>query len=175
MQGGANVSDPIKRYVFLRMKLNAMRYLIPAVPVTLVFLITALRYDALDYDLLFALLPLAIAAIALCISMYQPVRFLRMVRNQEAMFGVAFGEKKFAPLYPRTPYHASPDWFICMGSWAFYRGYIDKLTHQTRGRGTPAISYYAKVRTTDGKNYCFRMESASDQKHFYAWWKAGRK
>ena len=98
MQGGANVSDPIKRYVFLRMKLNAMRYLIPAVPVTLVFLITALRYDALEYDLLFALLPLAIAAIALCISMYQPVRFLRMVRNQEAMFGVAFGEKKFAPL-----------------------------------------------------------------------------
>ena len=169
------MSDPIKRYVFLRMKLNAMRYFIPAVPVTLFFLITALRYDALEYDLLFALLPLAIAAIVLCISMYQPARFLRMVKKQEAMFGVTFGEKKFAPLYPRTPYHVSPDWFICMGSWGFYRGYIDKLTHQTRGGGTPAINYYAKIMTTDGKNYCFRMESASDLKRFYQWYKDGHK
>ena len=162
--------DPIKRYVFLRMKLTALRCFIPAVPVTLLFLIAALRYDALEYDLLFAFLPLAIAAIAMCISMYQPVRFLRMVRKQEAMFGVTFGEKKFAPLYPRTPYHASPDWFICMGSWGFYRSYIDKLTQQTRGSGKQAVNYYAKIMTTDGKTYRFRMESASDLKQFYKWW-----
>ena len=164
------MSDPITRYVFLRMKLNAIRFFLPAIPVTMVFFIVALRYDVLPFDLLISLIPMAIAAIALCISLYQPMRFVRMIRKQEALLSVTFGAKKFAPLSPRTSYHASPDWFICMGSWAIFRGYAVKVTQQMRGTKT-SRSYYARVDTVDGKTHTLRMESASDLKAFCQWYK----
>ena len=71
-------------------------------------------------------------------------------------------------------YRYSNNWYLCEGSWALHRLYIVKVrptsTHHNIGR-----MYYAWVKTIDGKLWQLPMESASDQKHFYAWWKAGRK
>jgi len=161
--------DLMKRYVHLRMKMNALTCFLLALPVAGVFLIVALRSDVLPYDLLLPLVPLGIAALIWAIQMYQPMRFLRMIRHQEALFGVTFGEKKFEPLYPRTPLHRSPDWFISMGSWALYRGYVVKVTEK-RSRTTMGNDYAAQVETTDGRKYLLPM-GASEVKTLRDWWK----
>ena len=102
-----------------------------------------------------------------------------MIRRQEEMLGLTFGEEEFTPTAPKGSrlkqhYHFSGNWYMCEGSWALHRLYIVKVrptsTHHNIGR-----MYYAWVKTIDGKLWQMPMESASDQKHFYAWWKAGRK
>lgn len=162
--------DTLKRYVFLRLKRNAVLFFGLAAPIAALFLVVTLMNDQLPYDLLLPLVPLGIAALALVVSLYQPVRFLRMIRHQEALFGVTFGEKKFEPLYPRAPYHMSPDWFICMGSWALYRGYVAKVTEK-RSRTTMGNDYAARVKTTDGRVYTFSMVS-DEVKKLRDWAKA---
>ena len=166
-------NDMMKKYVQLRMKLNVLTCFLPALPVAGVFLIVALRNDVLPYDLLLPLVPLGIAALIWAIQMYQPVRFRRMIRRQEALFGVTFGEKKFEPLHPRTPLHRSPDWFISMGSWALYRGYVTRITEK-RSRTTMGNDYAAQVETTDGRKYRFSMD-AGDVKKLRDWWKQPEK
>lgn len=161
--------DMMKRYVHLRMKMNALTCFLPAMPVAGVFLIAALRSNVLPYDLLLPIVPLVIAALIWAAQIYQPLRFLRMIRRQEALFGVTFGEKKFEPLLPRTPLHRSPDWFISMGSWALYRGYVVSITEK-RSHTTMGNDYVAQVETSDGRMYRFPM-GASEVKTLRDWWK----
>ena len=117
--------------------------------------------------------------IGFCISLTQPRRFVKMIRRQEEVLGVIFGEEEFTPTAPKASrlnqhYQFSDNWYMCEGSWALHRLYIVKVTQKSHLSGT-VRTYKAYVETVDGKTWNLQMESASDLKRFYEWYKAGRK
>lgn len=117
--------------------------------------------------------------IGFCISLTQPRRFVKMIRRQEEVLGVIFGEEEFTPTAPKASrlnqhYQFSDNWYMCEGSWALHRLYIVKVTQKSHLSGT-VRTYKAYVETVDGKTWKLQMESASDLKRFYRWYKNGHK
>lgn len=113
--------------------------------------------------------------IGFCISLTQPRRFVKMIRRQEEVLGVIFGEEEFTPTAPKASrlnqhYQFSDNWYMCEGSWALHRLYIVKVTQKSHLSGT-VRTYKAYVETVDGKTWKLQMESASDLKRFYTWYK----
>ena len=174
------MSDFVKQCVLHRMKWSAQLCFAIAAPIALLLLIVGLTQGVSRSDLFVgALLPLGEAAIIFAVFLYQPVRFVRMVRRQEEVLGLTFGEEKFTPTAPKASrlkqhYHFSDSWYMCEGSWALHRLYIVKVTQKSHLSGT-IRTYRAFVETIDGKTWKLYMESSSDLKRFYRWWKDGRK
>lgn len=174
------MSEFVKKCILRRMKWYAQLCFAIAAPIALLLLIVGLTQGVSGSDLFVGtLLPLGEAAIIFAVFLYQPVRFVRMIHRQEKILGITFGEEKFAPTHPKASrlnqhYHFSDNWYMCEGSWALHRLYIVKVTQKVSGARV-GLQYHALVETVAGKTYKLRMESASDLKKFYAWWKAGHK
>ena len=174
------MSDFVKKCILRRMKWHAQLCFAIAAPISLLLLIVGLTQGVSRSDLFIGiLLPLGEAAMIFAVFLYQPIRFVRMIRRQEEMLGITFGEEEFTPTVLKASrlnqhYHFSDNWYMCEGSWALHRLYIVKVTQKVSGARV-GLQYHAQVETAEGKTYKLRMESASDLKHFYAWWKAGRK
>ena len=173
------MSDFVKQCVLRRMKWHAQLCFAIAAPIALLLLIVGLTQGVSGSDLFIGiLLPLGEAAIIFAVFLYQPVRFVRMIRRQEEVLGLTFGEEEFTPTAPKASrlnqhYHFSDNWYMCEGSWALHRLYIVKVTQKSHLSGT-VRTYKAFVETAEGKTYKLRMESASDLKRFYRWYKDGR-
>ena len=174
------MSDFVKKCILRRMKWHAQLCFAIAAPISLLLLIVGLTQGVSRSDLFIGiLLPLGEAAMIFAVFLYQPIRFVRMIHRQEAVLGITFGEEEFTPTALKASrlnqhYHFSENWYMCEGSWALHRLYIVKVTQKVSGARV-GLQYHAQVETAEGKTYKLRMESASDLKHFYAWWKAGRK
>ena len=176
------MSDFVKQCVVHRVKRSALLALGIILPTILLLAIVGIlaSKDSLSEILLGSALG-AIGGFVVCLPVmgYHPWRFVRMVRRQEEVLGLTFGEEEFTPTVPRAGrlkqhYHFSDNWYMCEGSWALHRLYIVKVTPKSTQHNIGRM-YYAWVKTIDGRLERLQMESASDQKHFYAWWKAGRK
>lgn len=178
LMGGMRMSDFVKQCVLRRMKWRAQLCFAIAAPIALLLLIVGLAQGVSRSDLFVGiLLPLGEAAIIFAVFLYQPVRFVRMIRRQEWLLGITFGEEEFAPTHPKASrlnqhYHSSNNWYMCEGSWAFHRLYIVKVTQKVSGARV-GLQYHAQVETVEGKTCNLRMESASDLKRFYQWYKDG--
>lgn len=175
------MSDFVKQCVVHRVKWSALLVFGIVVPISLLIMLVGMLAGRLCFAeiLRAAAAPVGTGMVAFLWMLYHPWRFVRMIRRQEEMLGLNFGEEEFTPTAPnagrlKQHYRFSGSWYMCEGSWALHRLYIVKVrptsTHHNIGR-----MYYAWVKTIDGKLWQMPMESASDQKHFYAWWKAGRK
>lgn len=170
------MSDFVKQCVLRRMRGHARLCFAIAAPIALLLLIVGLTQGVSRNDLFVSvLLPLGEAAIIFAVFLYQPIRFVRMIRRQEEVLGLTFGEEEFTPTAPRAAPlnqhdHFSDNWYMCEGSWALHRLYIAKVTQKVSGAGV-GLQYHALVVTAEGKTYKLRMESASDLKRFYKWWK----
>ncbi len=174
------MSDFVKQCVLRRMKWSAQLCFAIAAPIALLLLIVGLTQGVSRSDLFVGvLLPLGEAAIIFAVFLYQPVRFVRMIRRQEEVLGITFGEENFTPTHPKASrlnqhYFYSANWHMCEGSWALHRLYIVKVTQKSHLSGT-IRTYKAYVETVDGKTLKLYMESASDLKRFYRWYKDGCK
>ena len=174
------MSDFVKKCILRRMKWHAQLCFAIAAPIALLLLIVGLKQGVSRSDLFIGiLLPLGGAAMIFAVFLYQPIRFVRMIHRQEEMLGITFGEEEFAPTHPKASrlnqhYHFSDNWYICEGSWALHRLYIVKVTQKVSGARV-GLQYYALVETVAGKTYKLHMESASDLKRFYTWYKDASK
>lgn len=176
------MSGFVKRCVMRRMQWSALLVFGSILLVVLLFVIMGIlaSRDSLSDILLGSALG-AIGGCVVClpVMLYHPWRFVRMIRRQEEVLGLTFGEEEFTPTAPKASrlnqhYQFSDNWYMCEGSWALHRLYIVKVTPKSTQHNIGRM-YYAWVKTIDGRFERLQMESASDQKHFYAWWKAARK
>lgn len=175
------MSDFVKQCVVHRVKWSALLVFGIVVPISLLIMLAGMLAGRLAFAeiLRTAAVPVGAGTVAFLVMLCHPWRFVRMIRRQEEVLGLTFGEEEFTPTVPRAGrlkqhYHFSDNWYMCEGSWALHRLYIVKVTPKSTQHNIGRM-YYAWVKTIDGRLERLQMESASDQKHFYAWWKAGRK
>ena len=174
------MSDFVKQCVVHRLKwsvLIALGIILPTVLLLVIVGILASK-DSLSELLLGSTLG-AIGGCVVClpVMVYHPRRFVRMIRRQEEVLGLTFGEEEFTSTHPKASrlkqhYHFSDNWYMCEGSWALHRLYIVKVTQKSNLART-ARTYYAYVEMIEGKPRKLQMESASDLKRFYKWYKDG--
>ena len=175
------MSDFVKQCVWRRLRWSVLLALGITLPIVLLLMIVgmlAAKYPPLEILLATSLGGVGAVMICLPVMLYHPWRFVRMIRRQEEVLGLTFGEEDFTPTTPKAGrlkqhYHFSDNWYMCEGSWALHRLYIVKVTPKSTQHNIGRM-YYAWVKTIDGRLERLQMESASDQKHFYAWWKHGR-
>ena len=175
------MSDFVKQCVVQRLKWSVLLALGIILPTILLLVIVGIlaSKDSLSEILLGSTLG-AIGGCVVClpVMVYHPWRFVRMIHRQEEVLGLTFGEEEFTPTAPKASrlnqhYQFSDNWYMCEGSWALHRLYIVKVTQKSHLSGT-IRTYRAFVETIDGKTWKLYMESSSDLKRFYRWWKAGR-
>ena len=176
------MSEFVKKCVVQRLKWSALLALGIILPIILLLVVVGIlaSKDSLSEIVLGSALG-AIGGFVVCLPVmgYHPWRFVRMVRRQEEVLGLTFGEEEFTPTAPRASrlkqhYHFSDNWYMCEGSWALHRLYIVKVTQKSHLSGT-IRTYRAFVETIDGKTWKLYMESSSDLKRFYRWWMDDRK
>ena len=172
------MSDFVKQCVVQRLKWSVLLALGIILPTILLLVIVGIlaSKDSLSEILLGSTLG-AIGGCVVClpVMVYHPWRFVRMIHRQEEVLGLTFGEEEFTPTAPKASrlnqhYQFSDNWYMCEGSWALHRLYIVKVTQKSNLART-ARTYYALVETIEGKTWKLQMESASDLKRFYTWWK----
>ena len=170
------MSDFVKQCVLRRVKWSASVIFVIVLFIALFMGAgTAASKASAGEVLLVVMAALLGGVIGFCISLTQPRRFVKMIRRQEEVLGVIFGEEEFTPTSPEASrlnqhYQFSDNWYMCEGSWALHRLYIVKVTQKSHLSGT-VRTYKAYVETVDGKTWKLQMESASDLKRFYTWYK----
>ena len=175
------MSEFVKQCVMRRLKWSVLVIFGIILPMVLLFLIVGMlagEYPWIEILLASSLGGVGAGIIGVPVMLYHPWRFVRMIRRQEEVLGLTFGEEEFTPTAPKASrmnqhYQFSDNWYMCEGSWALHRLYIVKVTQKSHLSGT-IRTYRACVETVEGKTWKLYMESASDLKRFYRWWKAGR-
>ncbi|MBQ8554748.1 MAG: hypothetical protein IJ438_02635 [Clostridia bacterium] len=157
------MEDSIRRYIRARAKLDALMCYLPALPVVLWVLLLSAKTGAGLAGMLWALLPLGLATLAFAVRMHKPYRFMRMIRQQEAQFGVRFGQKRFSQLAAGSSWYCSEDWFVSMRSWAFCRDYVQMVEVEDEQSGK------VLVETVDGKTYLLRGLKREELEALSAW------
>ncbi|MBR6668557.1 MAG: hypothetical protein IKL25_09390 [Clostridia bacterium] len=171
------MSDFVKQCVLRRIKWSASVIFVIVLFIALFMGAgTAASKASAGEVLLVVMAALLGGVIGFCISLTQPRRFVKMIRRQEEVLGVIFGEEEFTPTPPKASrlnqhYHFSDNWYMCEGSWALHRLYIVKVTQKVVSGARAGLQYHALVETVDGKTWKLQMESASDLKRFYTWYK----
>ncbi len=117
-------------------------------------LLVSLRYDVLEYDLLaaFAVFPLIWAVASVC--SLSILRFTKMIRCQEKLYGVSFGGDGVKTLDESCL--LGRDWLILPGRYAFYRKHICKMQNRISAPKSPAAENVTIFFTQDGKKYRVR-------------------
>ena len=171
------MSGFVRRCVLAHVKRRALLVFGIVLPIALLFALVGMIADELPARevLLVALCGCSVGFLVLTGMMYQPLRFVRMIRRQEDVLGIPFEEEGFVPLAPKAHplnqhYQASRGWFMSAGSWAFHRKYIVKITQKSYATRAGRM-YWAHVETIEGKVWKLTLESASDLKKFCQWYK----
>ena len=171
------MSSFVKRCVLAHMKRMALLVFGIVVPVSLLISLTGMIAAELPVRevLAVALCGCGAGLLVFASMLFQTIRFIRMIRRQEEIFGVNFSQEQFAPTAPKArklnqQFFSSASWYMCEGCWAFHQRYITKITQQSKHIRRGGRQYIAHVKTIDGKTWKLYMESASDLKKFYHWY-----
>ena len=159
-------------YIRIYLKRNFFLCLGIALPIALLFFIVAIFYDVLAYDMLLSLVPFLIGGLSFLCSALYILRFTRMIKLQEELFGIQFNDVNAKPLFKGSVTYTSENWFVHSGSCAFYRKYIKSLSHKKYIGVRGGSGYKVKIKTVDGKIYGLWLISSSDINKIYEWRKA---
>ena len=171
------MSDFVKKCILAHMKRMALLVFGIVVPISLLIMLIGMIAAVLPVHemLVVALCGCGAGILIFASTLFQTIRFVHMIRHQEQLYGSSFSNEQFMPTHPKASrlnqhYHFSDNWYMCEGSWALHRLYIVKVTQKVSGARV-GLQYHALVETVVGKTYKLRMESASDLKRFYTWYK----
>lgn len=140
-----------------------------AVPISALFLVVALIYDVLKYDWICSFLPILFGLVVLFFCYIKTRHFAAMIRWQEDLLNVVFQSEPLTPLYPKTLFYQSDDWFIRAGCWAFHRDYIEKMSIRILNKKSRARSYAVDVYTIDHKKMVLHDMQFGEIKKFKLW------
>lgn len=159
----------IAQYAHQYIKAYAKLIFLIAVPLSILFFIVALVYDVRNYDLIGSFLPILCGLAALAFFYIRTLRFAALIHRQEELLNAEFPNTPLAPLYPKTLYYHSDDWFVRAGSWAFHRDYIKKISIRVLNKNSPSRSYKVDVLTTDHKTIILQGMHSGEIKKFKLW------
>lgn len=162
------MNNRIKYYINIYLKRNAYISFGLAFPVAVLFLIVSIFYDEYAYDVFFTLMPFGFAGVAWCISALYVLRFIHLIRTQEKMFGISFGDTN--AICCESTVYISEKWFICAGSCAFYRKYIKKISYKSH-KEKGVARYRITIKTIDRMEYRFWLSSYGTVRRLYNWHK----
>ena len=164
----------VKRHVLRYLRRNLLLALACAGSIAALFTIAGLLAKADPRDITTALLlTAALAGAFLLAGMVPCIRFVRMIRLQEALFQTAFDDENAIELDRVGLTYVSKDWFIRSGSAAFYADYIRSIRCRTV-HSQNGVGYRVTVAATDGKAYGLWLNSASDVRRVREWLAARR-
>jgi hypothetical protein len=161
----ASEREHIKRYL----KRNLILALACSVPIIALFAVVGVVYQSNAADIWTAIgLTLALASAFYAVGALACIRFVRMIRLQEALFQTEFDDQNATVLDRVGLTSVSDHWFIRSGSAAFYDRYIRSIRYRTL-HSQNGTGYRVTVLTTDGKEYGLWLNSVSDIKRVQAW------
>ena len=161
--------SPVQQHIARYLKRNLILALGCSVPIIALFAVVGVIYQSNAADIWTAIgLTLALAAAFYAVGALACIRFVRMIRLQEALFQTQFDDSNAVVLDRVGLTAVSEHWFIRSGSAAFFDRYIRSLRcrtlHSQNGTG-----YRVTVLATDGKEYGLWLNGASDVKRVQAW------
>lgn len=161
--------SPVRRQIAHYLKRNLILALACAGPIAVLFAVVGIVSKSNPADIWTAIgLTFALAAVFFFTGALSCIRFVRMIRLQEALFQTEFDDQNAIILDRVGLTSVSDRWFIRSGSAAFYDRYIRSIRYRTL-HSQNGVGYRVTVLTTDGKSYGLWLNSISDIKHVQAW------
>ena len=156
-------------YVKIYLKRNAKLIAFMAFPVSALFFVISILYDAVSNDILYALIPFIIGFFAFGYTCIFAVRFNKMIETQEKMFNIKFDDSNAKLISKASFIYLSNDWLINAGSCAFYRDYVKSFSVKKYNSNRIGGGHRIVVNTIDGKQFEFHSRVSSDIKKFREW------
>lgn len=167
--------SPVRRHIAHYLRRNLILALACAGPIAVLFAVVGIVYKSNLTDIWIGIgLIFALAAMFYFAGAFACIRFVRMIRLQEALFETEFDDQNATVLDRIGLTSVSDRWFIRSGSAAFYDRYIRSIRYRTL-HSQNGVGYRVTVLTTDGKSYGLWLNSVSDIKHVQAWFTERRR
>lgn len=161
--------SPVQQHIARYLKRNLLLALGCSVPIIALFAVVGVICKSNAADIWTAIgLTLALAFVFYGAGALACVRFVRMIRLQEALFQTRFDDSNAVVLDRVGLTSVSEHWFIRSGSAAFFDRYIRSIRYRTL-HSQNGTGYRVTVLSTDGKAYGLWLNSASDIKRVQAW------
>lgn len=159
----------VKQHIRRYLKRSLILALACAGPIAVLFAVVGIIYKSNPVDIWTAIgLTFALAAVFFFAGALSCIRFVRMIRLQEALFETEFDDQNATELDRIGLTFVSERWFIRSGSAAFYDRYIRSIRYRTL-HSQNGVGYRVTVLTTDGRSYGLWLNSVSDIKRTQAW------
>lgn len=156
----------MEKYIKIYHKQNVRAALLCAIIMFLPLFIVSLLYDVYPEDILISFFPFVLAVLSVAIASLYTVRFKKLIKMQEQIYGIEFQDANAVHIGKRL--YLSDEWLIWAGSGAFYKKHIKTIGSVCTHVASPGISYKAVIKTIDGKKYSFSC-AASDIKKIRKW------
>ncbi|MBE6530601.1 MAG: hypothetical protein E7679_00720 [Ruminococcaceae bacterium] len=128
--------------------------------------IVSLIYDVIPKDTLIAFAPFVIAAICVAIASLYTIRFKKMIKMQEQLYGVQFNDDNVIRL--EATLYLSQDWLIRAGISSIYKSHIKSINSKlVHGKG--GSSNKVTIKTVDNKKYIIWCLSSSNVNKIRKW------
>ena len=161
--------SPVRRHIAHYLKRNLILAFACAGPIAVLFAVVGIVYKSNLTDIWTGIgLAFALAAMFYFAGALACIRFVRMIRLQEALFETEFDDQNATVLDRIGLTSVSDRWFIRSGSAAFYDRYIRSIRYRTL-HSQNGVGYRVTVLTTDGRSYGLWLNSVSDIKRVQAW------
>ena len=156
----------INKYIHIYNRRNCLLGLLCASIVFIPLFIVSLMYDVAPEDTLMAFAPFVIAAVCVVIASLYTIRFKKMIKIQEQLYGVSFNDENVVHL--ETTLYLSENWLIWAGISSIYKSHMksirSKPVHGRSGSSNKVI-----ITTADNKKYVIWCLSSSNIQKIRKW------
>ncbi len=163
----------MKKYNLIYAKKTAVRCFLIALPVSGLFFVLSLFYNAVENDILYSLY-IIIIALVVWIALLLRIPFAYMLLGrQKKLLDVDFYDEDAVNLYKnnKSLIYLSIDWLIFSGTACFHRDYIEKLTIRSKKRKNHTDYYHLCIIVgTDKRKYYKLLDSQSSGKKIRDWY-----
>lgn len=156
----------IDKYIRIYTRRNCLLALFCASIAFIPLFIVSLIYNVIPEDTLIAFVPFLIAAICVAIASLCTIRFKKMIKMQEQLYGVQFNDDNVVHL--ETTLYLSEKWLIWAGISAIYKDHI-KSIHSKSVCGKSGFSNKVTIKTVDNKKYIIWCSSSSSINKIRKW------
>lgn len=156
----------INKYIYIYNRRNCLLALFCALITFLPIFIGSLIYDLLPEDTLVSFMPFVIAIICVAIASLYTIRFKKMIKMQEQLYGVQFNDDNVVHL--ETTLYLSEDWLIWAGISSIYKCHIKSIRSELI-RGGSGASNRVVITTVDNKKYVIWCLSSSNINKIRKW------
>ena len=156
----------IDKYIHIYTRRNCLLALFCASIAFIPLFIVSLIYNVIPEDTLIAFVPFLIAAICVAIASLCTIRFKKMIKMQEQLYGVQFNDDNVVHL--ETTLYLSEKWLIWAGISSIYKDHI-KSIHSKSVCGKSGFSNKVTIKTVDNKKYIIWCSSSSSINKIRKW------